>query len=93
MIFLRFALAAVLLGASLHSQTTSAIVEKKAGKVGFYTEEGRRLAEARVGAFPQEMVFSPDQLAAQDRDDRSGSIAEAAWNCRASGDRRNRRDD
>jgi YVTN family beta-propeller protein len=37
-----------------------AIVEKKAGKVGFYTEEGRRLAEVRVGAFPHEMVFSPD---------------------------------
>src|SRR3954452_19115616 len=60
MTFLRFALAAVLLGPSLHAQTTLAIVEKKAGKVGFYTEEGRRLAEARVGAFPHEMVFAPD---------------------------------
>src|SRR5689334_1746060 len=60
MMFLRFALTSVLLAQSLQSENTLAIVEKKAGKVGFYTEGGRRLGEVQVGAFPHEMVFSPD---------------------------------
>jgi len=45
---------------ALFGQSTLAIVEKKAGKVGFYTEEGRRFGEVQVGAYPHEMAFSPD---------------------------------
>jgi len=52
---------ALVLGASLSGQATLAIVEKKAGKVGFYTEEGRRLGEVQVGHLPHEMAFSPDR--------------------------------
>ena len=33
---------------------------KKAGKVGFYTEEGRRIGEVQVGRYPHEIAFSPD---------------------------------
>jgi len=46
--------------ASLFGQPTLAIVEKKAGKVGFYTGEGRRVGEVPVGRYPHEMAFSPD---------------------------------
>ena len=46
---------------SLWGQTTLAVVEKKAGKVGFYSDEGQRLGEVQVGAYPHEMVFSPDR--------------------------------
>src|SRR5947209_745926 len=46
---------------SLLAQSNLAVVEKKAGKVGFYTVEGRRTGEATVGAFPHEMAFSPDR--------------------------------
>jgi YVTN family beta-propeller protein len=42
-------------------QPTLAIVEKKAGKVGFYTEDGRRVGEVPVGEHPHEMVFSRDR--------------------------------
>jgi YVTN family beta-propeller protein len=38
-----------------------AVVEKKAGKVGFYSPDGKRLAEVKVGAYPHEMVFSRDR--------------------------------
>ena len=55
MSLIRFALTALLLGPSIYGQATLAIVEKKAGKVGFYTGEGRRIAEAQVGGFPHEM--------------------------------------
>jgi YVTN family beta-propeller protein len=61
MSLIRFALMALLLGPSIYGQAALAIVEKKAGKVGFYTAEGRRIAEAQVGGFPHEMVFSPDR--------------------------------
>jgi len=40
---------------------TLAVVEKKAGKVAFYTGTGQRLTEVKVGRFPHEMVFSPDR--------------------------------
>jgi YVTN family beta-propeller protein len=51
----------VLLAISLFAQSTLAVVEKKAGKVGFYTVEGKRTGEVQTGAFPHEMVFSPDR--------------------------------
>jgi YVTN family beta-propeller protein len=38
-----------------------AVVEKKAGRVAFYTATGRRLSDVKVGEFPHEMVFSPDR--------------------------------
>jgi YVTN family beta-propeller protein len=47
-------------GLSLLAQSGLAVVEKKAGKVGFYTLEGQRTGEVKVGAFPHEMAFSPD---------------------------------
>jgi DNA-binding beta-propeller fold protein YncE len=37
-----------------------AVVEKKAGKVAFYSATGRWLSEVNVGTFPRDMVFSPD---------------------------------
>ena len=47
----------------LSSDTRSpalAVIEKAAGCVGFYTEEGLRVAGARLGGFPHEGVLSPD---------------------------------
>ena len=38
-----------------------AVVEKKAGKVAFYTTDGTRISDVKVGIFPHEMVFSPDR--------------------------------
>ena len=38
-----------------------AVVEKKAGKVAFYTASGKRLSEVKAGTFPHEMVLSPDR--------------------------------
>ena len=38
-----------------------AVVEKKAGKVAFYTASGGRLSDVKVGTFPHEMVLSPDR--------------------------------
>src|SRR6266536_107221 len=46
---------------SLLAQSNLAVVEKKAGRVGFSTVEGRGTAERPVGAFPHEMAFSPDR--------------------------------
>jgi YVTN family beta-propeller protein len=60
MTFFRCILLVLLINISVLGQSTLAIVEKKAGKVGFYTEDGRRLAEVHVGPFPHEMAFSPD---------------------------------
>jgi YVTN family beta-propeller protein len=37
-----------------------AIVEKKAGAVGFYSPEGKRLAGVRIGEHPHEIVLAPD---------------------------------
>jgi len=38
-----------------------AIVEKKAGAVGFYSSDGKRLAGVKVGEHPHEIVLSPDK--------------------------------
>src|SRR5882672_3256838 len=38
-----------------------AVVEKKAGMVGFYTADGKRVSEVKVGSFPHETAFSPDR--------------------------------
>ncbi|MBI4902786.1 MAG: hypothetical protein HY820_04075 [Acidobacteria bacterium] len=40
---------------------TMSVVEKKAGMLAFYTSEGRRVAQAKVGTFPHEQIFSPDR--------------------------------
>src|ERR1700704_283318 len=45
----------------LAQEPAMAVVEKKAGKVGFYTTDGKRLGEVKVGIFPHEMAFSPDR--------------------------------
>ena len=37
-----------------------AVVEKVAGAVGFYSENGKELAQVKVGPFPHEAVLSPD---------------------------------
>ena len=37
-----------------------AVVEKAAGAVGFYSEDGRLLGETKVGSFPHEAVLAPD---------------------------------
>jgi len=37
-----------------------AVIEKIAGAVGFYTEDGRSLAQVKVGSFPHEAVLSRD---------------------------------
>lgn len=37
-----------------------AVIEKAAGFVGFYTENGRRVGGVKVGSFPHEAVLSPD---------------------------------
>jgi YVTN family beta-propeller protein len=38
-----------------------AVVEKKAGAVGFYSADGKRLAGVKVGEHPHEIVLSPDK--------------------------------
>ncbi len=38
-----------------------AVVEKKAGMVAFYTHDGKRLSEVKVGQFPHEIIFSEDK--------------------------------
>src|SRR5271169_4635468 len=37
-----------------------AVIEKIAGAVGFFTEDGRQLAQVKVGNFPHEGVLSRD---------------------------------
>ncbi len=54
-LFLLFALGAFAQNPDL------AIVEKKAGKVGFYTADGRRVGEVKVGSFPHELAWTPDR--------------------------------
>src|SRR5438067_11545654 len=59
----KFSSLAVLLSAAaplLAQQPAMAVVEKKAGKVGFYTAAGKRVSEVVVGSFPHETAFSPD---------------------------------
>jgi phospholipase C len=38
-----------------------AVVEKAAGRIGFYDAEGNRIGETRIGAFPHEIAASPDR--------------------------------
>ena len=40
---------------------TLAVVEKVAGAVGFYTDDGKRVGGAQVGKHPHEVVVSPDR--------------------------------
>lgn len=47
--------------ASAADHAAFAIVEKIAGAVGFYTAEGKRIAGAKVGAYPHEIVLSADK--------------------------------
>ena len=42
-------------------QATLAVVEKVSGSVGFYSAEGKHLAEVQVGKYPHEMVLSADK--------------------------------
>ncbi len=51
----------VLLAQAGQAQPLLSVVEKKAGMVGFYTYEGKRVGEAKVGTFPHEQIFSPDR--------------------------------
>ena len=46
---------------ALPQKAALAIVEKKAGAVGFYTAEGKRIAGVPVGKHPHEIVLSPDK--------------------------------
>jgi hypothetical protein len=59
--FCRTAVAAALtaeLTAKQAAETPAmAVVEKKAGKVAFYSSSGIRLSEVRVGIFPHEMAW------------------------------------
>jgi YVTN family beta-propeller protein len=41
-----------------------AIVEKKAGAVGFYSPDGKRLAGVKIGEHPHEIVVAPDKRTA-----------------------------
>lgn len=40
---------------------TLAVVEKRASMVGFYTDDGKRVSEVKVGVYPHEMAFSLDR--------------------------------
>src|SRR5207302_1089812 len=39
-----------------------AVVEKVAGAVGFFTEDGKLVREVKIGSFPHEAVLSPGGL-------------------------------
>jgi DNA-binding beta-propeller fold protein YncE len=58
---LRLTFCSSLMAICLMSPSALAIVEKKAGKVGFSSMDGRRFGEAVVGSHPHEMAFSPDR--------------------------------
>ena len=52
----------IFLGAPLFGQEAAiAVVEKKAGMVGFYTPDGKRVSEVKIGHFPHEAALSPDR--------------------------------
>lgn len=55
------ALVFTLVAIPLIAEPPIAVVEKKAGKVAFYSAEGNRLSEVKVGAYPHEMAFSRDR--------------------------------
>ena len=52
--------ALLLIAATLHAQPGVAVVEKIAGKVGFYSATGERTSEVKVGTYPHEIVRSRD---------------------------------
>lgn len=55
-------LAALILATSLAAQNgLLAVVEKKAGQLAFYTQEGKRFSGTRVGTHPHEVVRSADK--------------------------------
>ncbi|MGH9720764.1 MAG: YncE family protein [Bryobacteraceae bacterium] len=58
-----FSILLVTFGAArlIGQQPAMAVVEKKAGLVSFYSGDGKRLSEIKVGSFPHEMAFSPDR--------------------------------
>jgi YVTN family beta-propeller protein len=58
---LRFTLCASLLAIPLTAQSVLAVVEKKAGKLGFYSTQGARVGEVEVGSHPHEMALSLDR--------------------------------
>ena len=37
-----------------------AVIEKQAGAVGFFAEDGKLLAEVKIGSFPHEAVLASD---------------------------------
>ena len=47
--------------ASAAEKPSLAVVEKVSGTVGFYTAEGRRVGQVKVGAYPHEIVLAPDR--------------------------------
>lgn len=53
-------LAGMAAGAASELRPYIAVVEKVAGAVDFYTEDGRRLGRVQAGAFPHEAVLSRD---------------------------------
>ncbi|MBZ5623235.1 MAG: hypothetical protein LAQ69_31615 [Acidobacteriia bacterium] len=46
--------------AALAQNPYIAVIEKVAGAVGFYTEDGKSLGQVKVGSFPHEAVLSAD---------------------------------
>jgi YVTN family beta-propeller protein len=58
--FLRVAFLLACATALVAQNYNLAIVEKKAGAVGFYSPAGQRLAEVKIGEHPHEIVLAPD---------------------------------
>ncbi len=57
----RLAISALAACATLAAQNFPlVIVEKKAGAVGFYSPDGKRLAGVKIGEYPHEIVLAPD---------------------------------
>lgn len=54
------ALTWALLTAAAAQEAYLAVIEKVAGAVGFFTEDGRQLAQVKVGNFPHEAALSVD---------------------------------
>ena len=50
----------LLFAVTIHAQPGVAVVEKIAGKVGFYSAAGERTGEVKVGTYPHEIVRSLD---------------------------------
>lgn len=59
---IQWALVSTLLAFSAFAQDAAmAVVEKKTGHVAFYSSDGKRLSEIKVGVNPHEMAFSLDR--------------------------------